>query len=498
MGLLKFLKRVYTEEYDEFEGLEDIVYNMEMEDDESEEARDEISESVPKTDNIDAAGYKQQQGDHTNAQEERFDQLLNSVQAQGLLMAVDNAKEEEKEERKKEEKEAQYFQQHAVKLPNVTRKPKKLEAVNTDIYDAQEISDFVKSQCEVMREASERIETAMSEYSVVTEHFADIELLENAPEKRQREIAEAAERVDSLTVDRRIFKATESKLSNNAYHRMEMYEEEIPANYQYMQQQENYYEAVKRDMRMLEGERLGLRLEAKALGRRQLRIRSAATASILCLAVVFSIFVIAMIAVQDDENLTLFLVVTILGAILALGMFALLKMTQRQVLVTEIRLNKATNLLNKTKIKYVNAANTLDYAYVKYRVKSSYELGRKYELYQAMKEEQQKILRMTANLNEAEEELHGLLKRLGMNDVNIWLGQVKALYNRKEMVEVRHELMTQRQKLRSQIEYNEGRILEAKQQIKQATVRHPGFMQEALRIIDQYEQQESSSAHTQA
>ena len=37
---------------------------------------------------------------------------------------------------------------------------------------------------------------------------------------------------------------------------------------------------------------------------------------------------------------------------MALGSFALMRYTRREVTVTEIKLNKATNLLNKTKIKF--------------------------------------------------------------------------------------------------------------------------------------------------
>ncbi len=54
---------------------------------------------------------------------------------------------------------------------------------------------------------------------------------------------------------------------------------------------------------------------------------------------------------------------------MALGLFAYLKTIERKVCVTEIKLNKATTLLNSIKIKYVNAANVLDYQCNKYYIK---------------------------------------------------------------------------------------------------------------------------------
>ena len=94
---------------------------------------------------------------------------------------------------------------------------------------------------------------------------------------------------------------------------------------------------------------------------------------------------------------------------------------------------------------------------------------------------------MTTKLSEAEEDLLDLLKKLGLYDAKLWLSQVRALVYGKDMVEVRHDLNTQRQKLRKQIEYNENRIEEAKKNIKEAAVRNPDCMDEAIHIIEQFE-----------
>ncbi len=464
------------------------------------------------------------------AQEEeaKYDQLLNSVQAKSLINVVDKinrqensqklsgriAAEEKEEERHIEElkKEAERqslleevgnvdidksrvqediqeesYQENAVDIPDVSRKPKKLEEVNTDLYDKEAAKEYVRNQCEIMEEAAGHIELAMEEYNIVTEHFSDIQLIETAPDNIRKKIIETAERVDNLTVDRRIFKSGEHKLSNNTYHRMEQFEEELPRGIKYLEKQESYYETVKHDMRLLEGERAGLRMEANALTTRQLRIRSLAMTAIAGLTFVFIVFFVALSVMEDSQNIMLYTVVVILGAILAMGMFALLKHTERQVLVTEIKLNKVTSILNKTKIKYINAANTLDYEYNKYRVKSSYELAKKYEVYLDMKNEQRKLVKMTTNLNEAEEDLVKNLRKLGLYDARLWLGQVKALVNGREMVEVRHDLNIQRQKLRKQIEYNEGRIEEAKKNIMHMAADNPECMNEALEIIEQFE-----------
>ena len=95
----------------------------------------------------------------------------------------------------------------------------------------------------------------------------------------------------------------------------------------------------------------------------------------------FEVFLISKTLVQNDSDTALFIGISLFATILAVGMFALLKVTERNVIITEIKLNKATALLNKVKIKFINAANTMYYEYKKLGFKSSYEINKKYRLY---------------------------------------------------------------------------------------------------------------------
>ena len=366
-----------------------------------------------------------------------------------------------------------------------------LENVNLSYFSEPDMIEYIRGQCEVMEDATHHIDEVMVEYNNITEHFKDIELFENAPEVLKQQIAYLAEKVDNLTVDRRIVKSGEAKLSNNAYHRMETYEEEIPKMIEYIASEEEYYDALKNDLRMLEGEQMSLRMEARSLKKRQINIRQSCIIMLACFAIVYCVFLVATIASENQMNILVFFIVTVIGAAMALGSFALMRYTRREVAVTEIKLNKATNLLNKTKIKFVNTSNVLDYEYTKFRVNDADELSRKYQCYLEMKAEQQEILRMTASLNEAENDLLVKLNKLGMNDSLVWLSQAKALYNHNEMVEIRHDLSVGRQKIREQIEYNEKRIQSSKTNIKRIMDKYPQYMKATMEILDEFERRNS-------
>ena len=51
-------------------------------------------------------------------------------------------------------------------------------------------------------------------------------------------------------------------------------------------------------------------------------------------------------------------------------------------------------------------------------------------------------------------ELISLLTDYRIKDPEIWVHQVRALTDRREMVEIRHELRIRRENLRTRIEYN--------------------------------------------
>lgn len=478
MGLFNSIKNKFFSGLDDYDEYDEYYQYEEIRDFvmESEEDYEPVTfgKNKVKKENVKEVKKRntQEEKKHLRSEEAKYDSLLNAVQAQELSKVLALHEDTPQEGLRQNNN-----------IGNISQR------VVIDNFNREDVSNYVKSQCEVMEESARHIDMAKEQYEIVTEHFNDIELFEAAPEGLKKQIEAEAELVDNLLVDRRIFKAGESKLSNSAYHRIEMYEDEFPNNIKFVEKQETIYESIKHDMRALQGEQMALRLEARGLRRKQLHIKSAAFASLICLAVVFAIVIIAMVAMEgkDESNTVLFIVITALSAVLAIGMLAMLQSTHRKVVVTEIKLNKAINMLNKVKIRYVNAANVLDYEYDKYKVKNSYEMARKYEVYLEMKQEQKNILEMTSKLSDAEERLMALLKKLGMQDCNIWASQVRALYNRKEMVEIRHELAGQRQKLRDQMEYNERKIEEAKNNIKDVTRKHPGFTNEALKIIDEYE-----------
>ena len=69
----------------------------------------------------------------------------------------------------------------------------------------------------------------------------------------------------------------------------------------------------------------------------------------------------------------------------------------------------------------------------------------------------------------------------------VWLSQVKALCEPKEMVEIRHEYSISRQKLRKLIEENAKKAEEAKSALREIISKYPGYAPDILKIIEKYD-----------
>lgn len=451
MGFINLLKNIFTQEYyyedeDEFE-YEDF--------DMIEDAEKMMEESNKK---------KKKYSTGTEEEERLNRQLTEHVSNVQLKEEYDNAvkKHAQKENREKKDK-------------HVNR------------YSKDEVEKYVKSQCDFLNETSKYIDDAKEEYSVVTSYFSDIQLIDAAPPEIRKNITKVAQGILTLSVDRKIYHTTDKRLSNSVYAKMEILEPDMPKALVKLQNDESYYNTVKKDLKILEGERMSIRYDAKDLVKQQIHIKRVSTILAAGLSVVFFLFILAAFMLQDSETTSLFLTFVILSALLAIGLFALLRTIERKVMVTEYKLNRATQLLNKTKIKYINIANMLDYEYKKYGVKKSHELARQYETYLDVKREKEKISRLTDDLNASEEHLMMLLEGLGLYDTHIWITQVKALVDTREMSEIRHQLSLKRQKLRTQIEYDQNRVDEVKQNIMNTVAENPGYKDMILEMIENYE-----------
>ncbi len=342
--------------------------------------------------------------------------------------------------------------------------------------------------CDQILKAAKGLEETKKDYKIVTDYLTDIQIIENLPEQEISKIQGVAQKVMALNESRDAYLNKSKTISDAQFAQMEQLADQIPYIIKRLKENEAYQTTVKRDMQYLEGEREEWRYYKEALEqecrllRRLLYLLAGGFIAAAILIVVLSQMM------RFDVRMPFLLSVAAAGA--AGGLLVLrLQNDVADIKRSQANINRATTLLNKISFKYVNVTNAVDYACEKYHVENSYELIYIWDQYLEAVQEREKYQRTNDDLEYFNDKLIQLLHGYRLYDARIWIYQVHALLDKKEMVEVKHELVVRRQKLRSSMETQVARIQGAKEEILKLVKAHPGNESEIQAILEELDRE---------
>ncbi len=354
------------------------------------------------------------------------------------------------------------------------------------INDKKQRKEYVQGCLEQIAEASKELEELEFEYNMVTSYLKDMEEIEALPEEEREILCECAKKIDALEEQQSGFRERKNRLDDGKFRQMQRLEEEVQEGLEKLTEAEHYQDLIKRDLRRLDGEK-----QAYTFRKNELRHVIADTRS---MTIVCSVAVIACILLLLLLQFTLQLD-TKIGYLLAAGIGAVAITliyikhmdAKRELEQVENGISRIIRLQNTVKIRYVNNTHLLDYLYMKYDVSSAGELGKSWQRYQDEKEERHSYQQAERELDQYQKELLHTLRRYQVKDPMIWLHQTRAILDKKEMVETRHNLIIRRQSLRRRMDYNKEVIAgKAQAEIKDLAEKYPRYAKEILNIVDQY------------
>lgn len=358
-------------------------------------------------------------------------------------------------------------------------------------FDEIEGMQYINTQCQLMTESSGYVEKIKDEYRALGRQMSDISAIESAPDNVRKNLKSIASRMIELREKRRNLRNEKSKLTSSQYDTMEKYADDFPKALVNLQNDEKYLSAVKHDMQMLEAEKRSLREDIENYGMRRTNIRNISIISLLAIIAVFIIFFISG-QLESDNGMILFMVVLLMAAVYVLLIFLLQRNTIYRTGLAGKKLDRAVMLLNKTKIKYVNIANSVDYQRQKFHVRDAYELGKIYEIYLDEKKKTEKYRNSESELGETTYELEELLSGLGLFDTDFWNTRLDVLSDDKAMKAFKKNIRLSRVKLMDQIEYNRTRIEDAKNNVMTYVKNHPDQADRVMAVVDSYENTEKT------
>lgn len=355
------------------------------------------------------------------------------------------------------------------------------------VHNRKQREEYVRGCLEQIAEASREVENLQHEYQVVTSHLKDIEEIEALPENESRLLMECAKRIDTLERQQSGYKERKNRMTDEKFYQMECMEEEVQEAYEKLEKAEEYQNLIKRDLRRLDSER-------QAYGFRKIELRhlmkDTRSMTIVCAtAVIFCLLLLLVLQYAFSFDVKIgYLAAGGIGALAITAIFLKYNDAVRELSQVESGISRLIRLQNTVKIRYVNNTHLLDYLYMKYNVKSAQELGRDYKQYLEEKDERHNYKRAEIELDSTQQELLHILRRYQVKDPMIWLYQTQALLDKKEMIEIRHNLIIRRQSLRRRMDYNKEVVAgKAKAEVKDLVENYPKYAKEILGIVAEYD-----------
>lgn len=345
---------------------------------------------------------------------------------------------------------------------------------------------YVISCLEQMHEASSEIDRINDEYSLVTAYLTDMEEIEAITGDDKTELEDIARHLHDLRKAHDKYVLTPSTMTESEYNHMNVMADEVEEGIKRLEEEEDYKARVKSDLSRISHERDAYSMRRHDLSSSIDNTKGIAMIAIWASAILVIVLFILHLTLKIDVSIGYYIAVALVAVSITI---IYLKYTdyvseKRRV---ESTINELILLENKVKIRYVNNKNLLDYLYTKFDTESAAKLKNLYERFLKEKE-----ARRSFEKNEAiyEDELSRLIRRLKNQRISypeVWINQSDAIYDNREMVEIRHRLIARRQKLRKQLEYNEQIAIEASDEVKDIMKSYPASAESLLEIVQKYD-----------
>lgn len=344
---------------------------------------------------------------------------------------------------------------------------------------------YIRSLIEQIKDASGELDKLSYEYNIVTASLKDMDELDSLPEGQKRELRDCAKQVLYFEGEKREFGEKKSKMTDMQYNAMEQMEEYMPKAYDDIKKAEDYKILIKDDLQKLDGEKHGFCYRQAELLR---DIENCKGMALICV-VAMSLCLVMLLILQFGFEMKTgigYIIIGLAGAV-ALTILYLKFLECRQELErTQKGINRIILLQNTVKIRYVNNTNLLEYLYMKYHTKSAKELNHLWNLFLEERNERELNRKNEEELNTVKNELLHILHRYQLTDAQTWVHNPAALIDHNEMIEIRHNFIGQRQKLRARIDYNKRLAKDGERELKEFSRNYPQYAKEVIELMNRY------------
>ncbi len=354
-----------------------------------------------------------------------------------------------------------------------------------NFQDKEQRDRYVTGCLEQIAEATREMHLLAGEYSMVTGYLTDMEEIEALPPEETEDLECIARRLLAMEQERERYQGKKNRMRDADYYRMQEQETEVAGGIGKLRESEEYGELVRQDLKRLDRERHAYEYRRAELENMLNNFRGMAVIFLAALAACFAMLLVLQFAFDMNTQVGYLLAA---GAAVVAVVVIWVKYTDAEG--EKRKVNQAVNRLilvqNKVKIRYVNNRNLTDYLYMKYNVDSAATLEKRWRRYLQEKEERKEYAEAAAKLEYYQKQLVAKMSNYHIANPGRWASKPGAILDKREMVEMRHELIGRRQSLRSQLDYNNGVAETARQEIQDLKDQYPMYAAQIQELVDRF------------
>lgn len=357
---------------------------------------------------------------------------------------------------------------------------------DVNFEDEEQRSRYITNCLEQIAEASREADLLAGEYGLVTAYLTDMEEIEALPSEEKEGLEDIARRLMALEKECERYRDKKNRMADSDYQRIRKQENEIQEGITKLRECEKYGELVRQDLKRLDRERHAYEYRRNELEVMMNNFRGMAviffTAFVLCII----LLLVLQFGFEMDTRVGCLLAAGAVAVAVTLLMVKYMDSEKEQKRVGGA-INRLIQLQNKVKIRYVNNNNLQDYLRIKYGTDSAATLEKLWQQYQQEKEERKEFAEAEAKTDYYRKQLVMKLNNYHISDSQRWTTHPGAFLDRREMVEMRHELILRRQALRKQLDYNTHVAETARNEVMDIANRYPSYAEEILGMVGKYD-----------
>ncbi|MCT4542286.1 MAG: hypothetical protein N4A63_01950 [Vallitalea sp.] len=341
-------------------------------------------------------------------------------------------------------------------IKNIVVNVEEKEYLGVDINNVYNNVENTYELCNKLSCAYKENEKLITEYDNITNIYTSIQQIDELNKKQLIEFENYADTYVETKADKSEF-IDKIKSTRNDFEYLDEYKENIDEIISNIKNVEEKQRIVKNDINYLEGEKGDLLYNKERLK----KAKKMVTILMISLLIIFSISALILGIIFIKKDIDIFIPSVIMIVIIAF--FGLWIYIFRRYVIHEIKKNnilsqRAVELLNKIKIKYVNNKQFLDYEYKKYKVKSGDMLQDRWNMYKQNKEHKHRIHKMSSNIIILEQDIERLLLKNNINTSNYILDNINIFATKKARLEYKEQTKHDKDIIKKSIDDSNNQI----------------------------------------